>query len=59
MGQYPVLNEEQEQLVKNTGMDPVQFVVILDNDRCLCLLHLKTRNEVSIFKNEVRTHGSQ
>lgn len=59
MGQYPVLNEEQIQLAKAIGMDPGQYVVILDNDRCLCLLHLKTRNEVSIFKNEVKVHGSQ
>ncbi len=59
MGHFSVLNQEQAQLVKDTGMDPEQFVVIFENDRHLAMLHTKSRSEVTIHKNEVKSHGSQ
>lgn len=58
MGLFTVLDEEQSALCRECGIDPEGFMVILDNDRCLTLLHLKSRNEVMISKNVRVSHGS-
>lgn len=57
MGMFAVLNEAQSALCRECGIDPEGFLVILDNDRCLMLLHLKSRNEVMIQKNRRGAHG--
>ena len=57
MGLFTVLDEEQMALCRECGIDPEGFMVILDNDRCLMLLHLKSRNEVMIQKNRRAKHG--
>ena len=60
MGDFTVPNEEQKRLCRECGVDPEGFMVILENDRCLALLHLKSRNEVSIYKNvRVKKHGCE
>ena len=51
MGDFKVLNAEQKELAKSIGIEPQGYVVILDNERMLCMLHLKSRNEVVITKN--------
>lgn len=58
MGLFTVLDEEQSALCRECGIDPEGFMVILDNDRCLMMLHLKSRNEVMISKNVRVKHGS-
>lgn len=58
MGLFKMLDEEQSALCRECGIDPEGFMVILDNDRCLMLLHLKSRNEVMISKNVRVKHGS-
>lgn len=58
MGDFTVPNEEQAALCQETGVDPDQFMVILENDTTLCLLHIKTRNEVSVHKNRRITKKS-
>ena len=58
MGLFKVLDEEQSALCRECGIDPEGFMVILDNDSCLTLLHLKSRNEVMIQKNRRAKHGS-
>ena len=58
MGQFTVPNREQRELCRECGIDPDGFQVILDNDRSLWLLHLKSRNEVMISKNVRVKHGS-
>lgn len=57
MGEFTVPNEAQRRLCWESGVDPEVFLVILDNDRCLMLLHLESRNEVSIYKNVRVKHG--
>ena len=57
MGQFTVLNAEQKELCRECGVDPEGFMVIVDNDRTLALLHLKSRNEVSIHKNRRVNNG--
>lgn len=57
MGEFTVPNEAQRRLCRENGVDPEVFQVILDNDRCLILLHLDTQNEVSIYKNVRVKHG--
>lgn len=60
MGDFTVPNARQRELCLECGIDPEGFMVILENDRALMLLHLKSRNEVSIYKNErVKKRGSQ
>lgn len=59
MGDFTVPNETQRALCLECGIDPEGVVVILDNDRSLMLLHLKSRNEVSIYKNVRVKHGSK
>ena len=58
MGQFTVPNETQRKLCRECGIDPEGVMVILDNDRVLALLHLKSRNEVMISKNVRVKHGS-
>lgn len=58
MGQFSVPNAVQQALCRECGIDPEGFVVILDNDRILTLLHLKSRNEVMISKNRRVQNGS-
>lgn len=59
MGDFTVPNEAQRALCLECGIDPEGFMVILDNDRSLMLLHLKSRNEVSIYKNVRVKHGGK
>lgn len=59
MAGFKVLNEEQTALVQRCGMDPESVVVILENERCLWLLHLKSRNEISIHKYGREKDGSK
>jgi len=51
MGDFTVPNAEQAQLFRECGIEPKGYAVILDNDRVLCALHLKSRNEIMICKN--------
>lgn len=57
MGDYAVPNKEQAALCRECNIDTDGVVVILDNDRVLCLLHLKSRNEISIHKNRRAVNG--
>lgn len=63
MGGFPVPNREQAALCRECGIDPEGVVVILENDRTLAMLHLKSRNEVTITKGEAQRrkekHGNQ
>lgn len=59
MGRFSVLNQEQAQLVRDIGMDPDQFVVLVDNERAMYLMHIKSRNEVTIHKKQGVYRGSQ
>lgn len=59
MGDFTVPNEAQRALCLECGIDPEGVVVILDNDRVLMLLHLKSRSDISIYKNARAKHGSQ
>ena len=59
MGDFTVLNAEQAALAREADIDPAGYVVILDNDRSLVMLHLKSRNEVTIHKNRRAKYGSQ
>ncbi|MBQ3193759.1 MAG: hypothetical protein IJB59_09360 [Oscillospiraceae bacterium] len=58
MGQFTVPNDAQRELCRDCGIDPAGFMVILDNDRVLAMVHLKSRNEVMISKNVRVKHGS-
>ena len=49
---FLVPNEEQARWLRECGIDPQGYVVRSDSDNSLCLLHLKTRNEVLISKNK-------
>ena len=59
MGDFTVLTEEQKALIRSIGIEPEGYVVILENDRSLCLRHLKSRHDVMISKNEVVKNGSK
>ena len=63
MGDFSVPNKEQKALCRECGIDPEGVVVILENDSTLALLHLKTRNEVTITKGFAQRrktpHGNQ
>ena len=59
MGDFAVLNEEQKALIRSIGIEPEGYVVILENDRSLCLRHLRSRHDVMISKNEVVKNGSK
>lgn len=59
MGDFTVPNEAQRALCLECGIDPEGVVVILDNDRVLMLLHLKSRSDISIYKNARVKHGSK
>ena len=59
MAGFKELNEDQTALVRLCGMDPSSFAVILENERCLWLLHLKSRNEVAIHKYGRIQNGSK
>lgn len=50
-GAFKVPDREQERLIRECGMDPGEFVVILNSEQMLCLLHSKTRHEVMICPN--------
>ena len=59
MGDFTVLSEEQKAFVRSIGIEPKGYVVIVDNERTLCMRHLKTRHDVMISKNEVVKSGSK
>lgn len=63
MGGFHVPSREQAALCRECGIDPDAVVVILDNDSTLAMLHLKTRNEITITKGEAQRrkekHGNQ
>lgn len=59
MGDYTSPTKEQLALCRECDINPEGYVVILDNDRMLCMRHLKTRNEISIIKNRRVTNGNQ
>ena len=48
------LDETQIQIAERIGIDPKQYVVMLDNERMICMMHIKTRTEVMIIKQEVK-----
>lgn len=48
------LSETQAHIAERIGIDPRQYVVILDNERMICMMHIKTRIEVMIIKQEVK-----
>ena len=58
MGEFKVLNQEQQMLCRECGIDPEGMTVILENDSALVMMHLRTRNEVSIYKNVRVKHGN-
>ena len=58
MSDFRVPNEEQRKLMEDCGIEPKGYAVMTDNDRTLSVIHLKTRNEIMILKNErLRNHG--
>lgn len=57
MGKFSVLNEQQRKLCQECGINPEGLAVILENDTVLWMLHLKTRNEISIQKNRSMRNG--
>lgn len=63
MGDYSVPNKAQRELCRECGIDPEGVVVILENDSTLAMVHLLTRNEVTITKGEAQRrkekHGNQ
>lgn len=59
MGNFSVPNRKQVDLCRECGIDPEGVVVILENDSTLALLHLKTRNEVTITKGETQRRKEQ
>ena len=59
MGNFSVPNRKQVALCRECGIDPEGVVVILENDSTLALLHLKTRNEVTITKGEAQRRKEQ
>lgn len=63
MGGFPVPSREQAALCRECGIDPEGVVVILENESTLAMIHLKTRNEVTITKGEAQRrkekHGNQ
>ncbi|MBQ8579321.1 MAG: hypothetical protein IJ448_01350 [Oscillospiraceae bacterium] len=59
MANYTVPTAEQKQLCRECGLDPDGVMVMLDNEQCLVLLHLKSRNELMIYKNRRVTNGNQ
>ena len=60
MSDFKVPTEEQRSLLMECDIDPEGYVVRTDNDRSMCVLHLKTRNEILIMKNErMRIRGNQ
>lgn len=57
---FSVPNAQQEEILREMGMDPEAFVVRLAREDAVWLLHLKTRHEVMISINERRTkNGSK
>ncbi len=59
MGDFTEPNAEQKALCREVNIDPAGYVVILDNERLLVMLHLKSRNEVTIHKNRRVKNGSK
>lgn len=59
MGGFHVPSREQAALCRECGIDPDAVVVILDNDSTLAMLHLKTRNEITITKGEAQRRKEQ
>lgn len=56
---FAVPNQEQKELLRECGIDPQGYAVVLDDKDHLCLLHLKSRNEILICKNRRVTNGNQ
>lgn len=60
MSDFSTPDATQRQLMESCGIDPSGYAVICDNERTLAALHLKTRNEIMILKNErMRIRGNQ
>ena len=56
---FSVPNQAQKEILKECGINPQGYAVMLDDKDRLCLLHLKSRNEIMICKNRRKTNGSQ
>lgn len=59
MGDFSVPNKEQKALCRECGIDPEGVVVILENGRFLAMLHLLTRNELTITKSKGQRRKEQ
>ena len=59
MGQFTALNDEQAGWVREIGADPREFSLILDNEQCMVLMHMKSRNELMLYKNRRVKRGNQ
>ncbi len=49
---FRVPNERQAELCRACGIEPDGMAVTIENDRYICLLHHKSRNEITIYKSE-------
>lgn len=56
---FKVPNQEQRKLLQECGIEPAGYAVTFDDKDRLCLLHLKSRNEIMICKNRRVTNGNQ
>lgn len=56
---FTVPNKEQRKLLQECGIEPAGYAVTLEDEDRLCLLHLKSRNEIMICKNRRVTNGNQ
>lgn len=54
MGDYTVPNERQRQLCRESGVEPEDMSVILENETALRMKHHKSGNIVSIYKEEAQ-----
>ena len=50
-GRFTVPTEAQARMCRECGIDPGGYVVRLESEDTLVMLHLKTRNEFMIVKN--------
>lgn len=50
--QMPIPDADQEQLLVQMGIDPVQYGVMLSNEDVIKMKHYKSGNEVTIWINK-------
>lgn len=48
---YPVPDEEQAALMRRNHIDPEHYVVKVDCDEYIALMHLGTRDEITLNRN--------